>query len=100
MISAPAKNHRDHRDISGFWRAAWRVTAELIEMVQYEVCWAFVIMMRKEPSCKWPHMDWFGWASSEAPRFIIIARQRDIVILEVVIKTGLRFRSDKLIFQE
>ena len=35
MNSAPNKNYRDYRDISGFWRALWRVTAELNEMVQY-----------------------------------------------------------------
>ena len=35
MNSAPNKNYRDYRDISGFWRASWRVTAELNEMVQY-----------------------------------------------------------------
>ena len=35
MNSAPYKNCHDHHDISAFWRALWRVTAELIWMVQY-----------------------------------------------------------------
>ena len=35
MNSAHQKNRRDNSDISAFWRAPWRVTAELNEMVQY-----------------------------------------------------------------
>ena len=34
MISAHEID-RDHRDISAFWRAPWRVTAELNVIVQY-----------------------------------------------------------------
>jgi hypothetical protein len=35
MISAPEKFGRDFHDISAKKRAAWHVTAELNEMVQY-----------------------------------------------------------------
>ena len=36
MSSAHYENHHDNRDISAIWRAPWRVTAELNEMVQYQ----------------------------------------------------------------
>ena len=39
MILAPDGIDHDLHDISTFWRAPWRVTAELNEIVQYVQLW-------------------------------------------------------------